>query len=118
MIDISDGIAKECHTLAFENRLGIMLEPPDPAIFNSLQGIGSKLHCDPLKWYLYGGEDYELLFAASPRFDPAPFRKKGVFLTKIGEFVSPAKGVHFKLNHDTIIKVEKLGWDHLKKDLV
>jgi thiamine-monophosphate kinase len=115
MIDVSDGIAKECHTLAFDNNLGIMLEP-HPDMFHPLRALGTRLNRNPVDWFLYGGEDYELLFAASPRFNPAPFRKSGdVALTKIGTFTSPVKGVHLKLQYGTIINVEKSGWDHLSR---
>jgi thiamine-monophosphate kinase len=115
MIDVSDGIAKECHTLAFENDRGIILEPLDTGILDSLQEIRLQLQVDPLRWFLYGGEDYELLFSASPRFNPSRLRiKDSCPLTKIGKCTSSAKGVHLKIHNDTIKEVEKSGWDNLR----
>jgi thiamine-monophosphate kinase len=114
MIDISDGMAKECHTLAFDNNLGIMLGPLDPRFLDPLKEMSERLHRNPLDWFLSGGEDYELLFSASAAFDPEPFRKmRDVPLTRIGTFNSTVKGVQLKLNNDTIINVEKTGWDNL-----
>jgi|WetSurMetagenome_2_1015567.scaffolds.fasta_scaffold36913_3 thiamine-monophosphate kinase len=113
MIDVSDGIAKECHTLSFENSLGIMLGPLEEGLLGQLRKLGALIRRDPRQWFLSGGEDYELLFAASPRFDPAPYRRYDCALTKIGTFCSSVKGVQLKLNNDTIIQVEKSGWDHV-----
>ncbi len=115
MIDVSDGIAKECHTLAFENKLGILLGPLEPGLLSSLELIGGRLRRDPVKWFLYGGEDYELLFAAAPRFDPGTLRAAGVALWRIGTFTSSVKGVQIMQNHGTILDVEKSGWDHLSR---
>jgi thiamine-monophosphate kinase len=113
MIDVSDGISKECHTLAFENNLGILLGPLKQGWLGPLRKLGSMIRQDHMRWFLSGGEDYELLFAASPRFDPVPFKRYDCALTKIGTFCSSAKEVHLKLNNDTIINVEKSGWDHV-----
>jgi thiamine-monophosphate kinase len=114
MIDVSDGIAKECHTLAFENRLGILLGPLPEDMLGTMKRLGKAVRRDPVDWFLAGGEDYELLFAAAPAFDPARIQKTSpVPLSKIGTFKSAAKGVHLKVNNDTIIVVEKSGWSHL-----
>jgi thiamine-monophosphate kinase len=113
MIDVSDGIAKECHTLAFENKMGVMLGPLEASLVGSIRSLGEHFHQDHMRWFLSGGEDYELLFAASPQFDPAPYLRPDCALTTIGAFASSVKGVHLKLSYDTIIKVDKSGWDHV-----
>jgi thiamine-monophosphate kinase len=114
VIDVSDGIAKECHTLAYENRMEITLELTGTGILEPLRKIGMRLRHDPLAWMLYGGEDYELLFSASPRFDHGRFAEAGCPVTKIGKCAVSAKGVHLRLPNGTIRDVEKSGWDHVR----
>ena len=78
-----------------------------------LREIGKQLRHDPLAWFLQGGEDYELLFSASPLFDPGRLAIRNCPLTKIGKCAASAKGVHLKLKNGTIMEVEKSGWDNL-----
>jgi len=114
MIDTSDGIAKECHTLAFENDLGIILEPGESVYSTEMRELAMAMNKDFHDWFLYGGEDYELLFAASSRFTPASVpNKSGISLSRIGTFTDRVKGVLFKNINGTMVKVEKTGWDHL-----
>lgn len=118
MIDVSDGIAKECHTLAFENNLGIILEPDGVECSPEMRELARAMSKDCRDWFLYGGEDYELLFAACPRFASAFLsRKGGIPLRRIGSFTDRVKGVHFKDNNGTIVTVAKSGWDHVRKAL-
>ena len=70
---------------------------------------------DHAAWFLYGGEDYELLFAAAPEFDLGQGQTGGSALTRIGTFDSSVKGVQLKLNNGTILNVEKSGWDHVSR---
>jgi thiamine-monophosphate kinase len=114
MLDVSDGISKECHTLAFENNLGIILEASAMPLSSPMLELGKTLKTECSDWFLYGGEDYELLFAASQKFDPASWLKKNeVSLRQIGTFTDRVKGVHFKNINGTMVKVKKSGWDHL-----
>jgi len=118
MIDVSDGIAKECRTLSYDNRLGILLESGLITFTPQMIALGEELRCSCRDWFLYGGEDYELLFGASPDFNPGPIiHKHGVGLTKIGAVSGRVKGVFFKHNNDTMKPVEaRRGWDHLRKN--
>ena len=79
-----------------------------------IKGYFMAMNKDFHDWFLYGGEDYELLFAASSRFTPASVpNKSGISLSRIGTFTDRVKGVLFKNINGTMVKVEKTGWDHL-----
>jgi thiamine-monophosphate kinase len=116
-IDISDGISKECHTLSYENKLGIVLtiDASDACVSRSLLQLGSLLRRDWHTWFFNGGEDYELLFAASKAFDPSSLIKKYRFtITRIGTFTKSVDGVCVRDHAGSIRPLEKGGWDHLK----
>ncbi len=108
-IDCSDGIAKECHTLAFENSIGIILDPPSPIIetFATLDKSWEE-------YFLYGGEDYELLFAASQDFAVANYPGKQLY--KIGTATETIEGVVLVVDGKERY-VEKGAWDHLSQTI-
>jgi thiamine-monophosphate kinase len=114
MMDISDGIAKDCATLCFDNRLGAVLDIPPGFGGRPLHALAEKLGKNHLAWCLSGGEDYELLFAASPGFNPsAVARRTGVPCTRIGCLVRDKQGLFIKTKNG-IQKLGPGGWDHLR----
>ena len=114
MIDVSDGISKESHTLAFENRIGIILDPGPAAISAEMQSLAREFKMDWKEWFLHGGEDYELLFAASEQFDPGSLKRAcKIPITRIGLCSSKVKSVYFIRDNGIIRQVAKNGWDHL-----
>lgn len=116
-IDISDGVSKECHTLSFENRLGIIItmKDADACVSRALKQLGGLLRKDWRAWFFNGGEDYELLFAASKAFDPsALIHAYGIPVTRIGTFTRSVNGVFIRNSAGTIRPLEKGGWDHLR----
>jgi thiamine-monophosphate kinase len=118
-IDISDGVSKECHTLSFDNRLGIILDIDPLCVSSAMLRLAKRLGRDWREWFLSGGEDYELLFTASRRFDPSRLiRSCGVPVTAIGFFSAAHKGVSLRGDRGTMAQVNKNGWDHLQKTLL
>jgi thiamine-monophosphate kinase len=111
LIDISDGISKESHTLAFENEIGIILDPGSAAISVAMKDLACELNVDWREWFFHGGEDYELLFAASAQFDQ-PVRR--VPVTRIGVCSSAVKSVYFIHDNGIMKQVAQNGWDHVK----
>jgi thiamine-monophosphate kinase len=113
MMDLSDGLSKDCRTLAFENNLGIILDIDSSLIPNSMIELGDNIQKEPLDWLLDGGEEYELLFAASPSFRPSvlpsEYDRKCIC---IGEFSNNYHGLGIK-NKDGIREILKGGWDHV-----
>jgi len=79
-MDLSDGLALDLYRLCKESRVAAELDHPLPV------APGANL-----EQALSGGEDYELLFTASPRTRiPGAFR--GIPLTRVGSIVKGAPG--------------------------
>jgi len=112
-IDLSDGISKECYTLCHENGVGIDLKPGRDCVPGPLEMMSTAFDKPASYWFLYGGEDYKLLFTASRRFDPDRYR--GTDLYKIGEVTGKRGRVLFTDSDGTAGIVEKRAWDHLRK---
>jgi thiamine-monophosphate kinase len=113
MMDVSDGIGKDCATLCYDNNLGINIEFPKDYASKPMQNLGKALKIDPLKWLISGGEDYELLFAASPGFNPDTLRKHSpIPITKLGVFDHSLQGLYLK-NGGILTEIASAGWDHL-----
>jgi thiamine-monophosphate kinase len=109
MIDISDGLSTDLGHICEESRVGAELETE--AI--PLATMGKSARKVELKFALHGGEDYELLFTASPR-RKVPSRIAGVPVRQIGVvmggrqmFLVDKKGARQKL--------QPQGWEHFKK---
>ena len=118
LIDISDGVSKECRTLAYENKLGILLDDEPGCVSCPTRQLAKRLRKDWRGWYLHGGEDYELLFAAAKAFDPSKLiAKTGIPITRIGTFSRSFKGVCVRRNSGKIAPLKQGGWDHLRKAL-
>jgi thiamine-monophosphate kinase len=71
MMDLSDGLSKDCRTLAYENDLGIILQQDPSLIPPEMVTLSDNLGIPWESWYFHGGEEYELLFAASADFKPS-----------------------------------------------
>ncbi len=115
-IDISDGVSKECHTLSYENNLAIELRIGESLASASMKGAAHRLGADWRMWFLNGGEDYELLFAAAPSFRPDHLRSCGRNMLKpVGRCTAKGYGVcaRTKSGVSTVVRAE--GWDHLEK---
>jgi len=70
MMDCSDGLSKDCGTLCHENGLGIILDVETSQPPHEMIELSSETGISWHRWFLHGGEDYELLFTASAAFDP------------------------------------------------
>lgn len=100
MIDISDGLSTDLGHLCEESRTGAVVHA------ESLPAFPGK---DGLRFALHGGDEYELLFTASPK-RRIPKQIAGVPVSRIGEI---ARGKQITLV--TAGKAEVLrpaGWEH------
>jgi len=67
MIDISDGLASELHHIAKESRVGILIDQGALPVAEEAITVANILKKDPIKYCLYSGEEYELLFTLPGR---------------------------------------------------
>ena len=91
MIDLSDGLASEVHHLCTASGTGAVVEAGLIPVHAQTVLAMTKIEEPPERAALYGGEDYELLFAAPQEdLDKLPPNSFAV----IGRFTEPEFGVH------------------------
>jgi len=90
MIDISDGLASELRHLSQASKVGIIIDQGALPVAEQAIVIGKMLGRDPLKYCLFGGEEYELLFTLPAREALKArtlIQKQGTACTIIGQMV-------------------------------
>ena len=117
MMDLSDGISKDARTLCFENRLGLELSFDGLKVPHEMLALSRELGTLWQEWALHGGEEYELLFAASKRFSSADVPgKEGNGLVQLGVFTDKHKDLLVRESGRTK-KVPEGSWDHITEAL-
>ncbi len=66
MMDLSDGLATDLAHLCKQSSVGARLNAQNLPGVEALAAAAGLTGSDPLRWAISGGEDYELLFTASP----------------------------------------------------
>jgi len=96
MIDISDGIAKDLGHICEQSNTGALLQATSIPMSDKLLKLAAEAEKRPLDWALHGGEDYELLFTASPadreKIESIAAKVSNTPATKIGTII-PEAGV-------------------------
>jgi thiamine-monophosphate kinase len=111
MIDISDGLSTDLTHLSQESHLAAILD--EAALPIHLLAAKSK---NPLDLALHGGEDYELLFTASPTAR-IPRKIAGITIHRIGTMRKPARRrplITLKTSDGRNRPVEPAGWEHFR----
>jgi thiamine-monophosphate kinase len=114
LIDVSDGLAGDAGHIAAASGVKIVLEASRvPIAAAALDALGSEAALDSA---LYGGEDYELLFAADPgTVDPASFEQRfGLDLTRVGR-VFEGEGVWLDTGDGEPRPVAPASFDHFRE---
>lgn len=106
MMDISDGLIKDCGRMARASKATFQLESKLlRPYFDSLTPAGVELGVDPWQWVLFGGEDHSLL-ATFPGPVPTPFRAVGKVVPS-----SPGAETGVLLDGQSVSG----GWDHFRR---
>ena len=112
-MDISDGLIGDLAHICTESKVGALINvdlvPVSPAVTACFGGRAREMA-------LTGGEDYELLFTASPPVMDKVIKAMPCPVTVIGE-ISAEKPGKVKLvdNQGKAFSLKKIGWDHFNK---
>jgi thiamine-monophosphate kinase len=109
LIDISDGLASEVHHLCQQSGCGARLRIPALPIELETRVVADLFQDEVETYALFGGEDYELLFALAPddldRLDPEGF-------TVIGQFTPAETGIQAQMADGTLFPLDAGGYQH------
>jgi len=115
-IDVSDGLGIDSGRLARASGVRAVIERDRIPVSPALAAFARRESADPFDWILAGGDDYELLFAASEneavRLAP-PRPEWEIFVTPIGYFEKGEGAVLRDRKGDR--DISELGYDHLEK---
>ena len=109
MIDLSDGLATDLRHVCDESRVGAVLDERRVPVSAAARRLSRKDRRTPLSHALADGEDYELLYAASPE-RAARIAAAGLGRT-IGEVVE-ARGVFLRRSGGRLEEILERGWEH------
>lgn len=112
MIDISDGLASEVLHLCEESNLGCRIFEDKIPLDAMTIAVAEEFNIQPVTAAMNGGEDYELLFTISM----SDFEKiKGLNAVSIvGHMTEVGSGAYLSTINGPLIKIEALGWNHLR----
>jgi thiamine-monophosphate kinase len=66
MEDVSDGLATEVQNICAASGVGAIIRANDIPVIEPVREAARALAADPIDWALFGGEDYELIYATAP----------------------------------------------------
>lgn len=114
-IDLSDGLADGVRQLAAASGVGVVVDAAAIPVAPGATEWFQNHHLDPVQGALVGGEDYELLFAASPRarrkVDAARRFSGKPLLTPIGYFTKDTACV---LRREATEEPLPAGYEHFR----
>lgn len=109
LIDVSDGLASETHHLCHQSGCGALLYGAAIPIAFETRDVADRYDEDVDTYALFGGEDYELLFAIAPEqldlLDPASYNV-------VGTFTPADQGVRIQTPEGDVIPLGAGGYQH------
>ncbi|HEX5543923.1 MAG TPA: thiamine-phosphate kinase [Nitrospira sp.] len=103
-IDLSDGLSGDLRHLCEESRVGAEVELDQLPISPACRAYARTIGVSPIRLALTGGEDYELLFTASPHDSDTIERQagtRGFRMTRIGTIRPPRFGIQMTFDGRT-----------------
>lgn len=117
MVDISDGLASDLGHICERSEVGARVFADKLPVDPENRSLSLAAHGDEWHLALFGGEDYELLFTASPEnvtvLADEITRKTGTRVSIIGEIL-PDRRRELVLPSGRQIPLASGGWDHFK----
>ncbi len=109
LIDVSDGVASEIHHICAASGCGAIISAGAIPIDAETQAAAAERVADVDTYALFGGEDYELLFALDPA--DADRLDENLF-TIIGQFTLAEEGVVVETEDGSTVPLSASGYDH------
>lgn len=103
-IDLSDGLSGDLRHLCEESRVGAEVELDQLPISPACRAYARTIGVSPIRLALTGGEDYELLFTASPHDSDTIERQavtRGFHMTRIGTIRPQRFGIQMTIDGRT-----------------
>lgn len=117
MIDVSDGLLSDTLHILEESEVGAEIwEDCLPLSRGYLRWINTYSK-DPYQMALNGGEDYELLFTAPPKWKGKILslsRSLNIPITRVGKILPLEKGLQLIRKGNKKVTLNRLGFDHFK----
>ena len=110
-IDVSDGIASDARRIAEASHVGLEVVGSSLPLLASTRAAAAEFAENPAEYALFGGEDYEILFAVGDD-GLRRLREKGVDVTVIGRIVDAKNGLTFITGEGERVALPPRGWDH------
>ena len=117
MIDVSDGLLSDTLHIIEESKVGARIWEDRIPLSGPYRRWVSTYSKDPYRIALSGGEDYELLFTASPKRKARILslaRSLNIPITRVGEILPEKEGFHLIGKKGKKIPQRRLGFDHFK----
>ena len=115
-IDLSDGIASDLGHVCRESGLGGRIHADKIPISSACRKLAREKSVDPRTWSLFGGEDFELLFTASPEkgrnLQARAKTELNLIVTEVGEMIS-GQGVRL-VRGDQEDDITARGYNHFR----
>ncbi|GIV61480.1 MAG: thiamine-monophosphate kinase [Rhodothermaceae bacterium] len=113
LIDVSDGLASEVHHLCRQSGCGAIIRAASLPIHPETRAVADQFLDDVDTYALFGGEDYELLFALPEdeldRLDPESY-------TVVGQFTEASEGVRIQTPEGLLVPLDAQGYQHFRTD--